>query len=406
MSEDLCKDDLNIVNSGVEPEIIDENIVNEFPFNPNEINIQIIPRTIGQLVDMLEYDEIIIPNFQRSADLWKPYQKSRFIESLMLKLPIPLFYFAESENKNWIVIDGLQRISTLKQFILNGERNNQDPLVLNNLEFRKEYNGKTWRDLPHEMKRRINTNQITINLIGKETPKVVQYTIFSRINQASVTLTSQEIRTALFQGFQIDFLNELVSENTPSGLAFNRATDSSISDKRQENLDFASRFIAFYLKGYEAYSPDMEAFLLEGTKAIPNQRQQQQQILNEFLQAMCFAHDLFGGNAFRKPSYGVRRNPINKSLFEVMSVQFAHLTQEEKQKITNSKNQFITRFNDLFDRVLPSDASISDGYIEIPKQNNLDRDRFIAAISVGTAAPEKVKFRHERFKNLLLEFTK
>lgn len=405
MSEDFCKDDLNVVNSGVEPEIIDENIVNEFPFNPNEINIQIIPRTIGQLVDMLEYDEIIVPTFQRSADLWKPYQKSRFIESLMLKLPIPLFYFAESDNKNWIVIDGLQRISTLKQFILNGEKNSEEALVLNNLEFRKEYNGKTWQDLPHEMKRRINTNQITINLIGKETPKLVQYTIFSRINQASVTLTSQEIRTALFQGFQIDFLNELVSENTPSGIAFRLATDSSISDRRQENLDFASRFIAFYLKGYETYSPDMEAFLLEGTKVIPDQRHQQQQILDKFSQAMHFAYDLFGGNAFRKPSNGVRRNPINKSLFEVMSVHFAHLSQQNKQNILNAKSHFITRFNDLFDSVLPTDASISDGYIEIQKEFNVDRAKFLAAVSVGTASPDKVKFRHERFKKMLAEFT-
>lgn len=97
----------------VEQEEGNENVPNDNPFNPNDISISIVPRTIGQLVEMLEYDEILIPKYQRLPNLWKPKTKSRFIESLMLNLPIPLFYFDEGADKKWRVIDGLQRISTL-----------------------------------------------------------------------------------------------------------------------------------------------------------------------------------------------------------------------------------------------------------------------------------------------------
>jgi hypothetical protein len=73
----------------IEEEKGNEGVKSEIPFDPNEINISIVPRTIGQLVDMLEYDEILVPKFQRLPNLWGLKQKSRFIESLMLKLPIP-----------------------------------------------------------------------------------------------------------------------------------------------------------------------------------------------------------------------------------------------------------------------------------------------------------------------------
>jgi uncharacterized protein with ParB-like and HNH nuclease domain len=225
----------------IELEEGNEDINNEIPFNPNDININIVPRNIGQLVEMLEYDEIIIPKYQRLPNLWNIKMKSRFIESLMLNLPIPLFYFDEGDDKKWRVIDGLQRISTLEHFILAGEKDdllssNQQPFRLEELEFRTEFNGKLWSELPKDIQRRISTNQVTINLIGKGTPDMVKYNIFSRINQGGIRLETQEIRTALFQGYRTDFLEELVSEDTPEGKLFLQATDGSIPSQRQEDL--------------------------------------------------------------------------------------------------------------------------------------------------------------------------
>ena len=371
----------------IEEELGNEDVKSEIPFDPNDINITIIPRTIGQLVDMLEYDEILMPKFQRLPNLWTLKEKSRFIESLMLNLPIPLFYFAEAEDKKWHVIDGLQRISTLEHFILgdtkkeNSISKNKTSFKLENLEFKTEFNGEKWDKLPRDIQRRINTNQVTINLIGKGTPDQVKYNIFSRINQGGVPLKPQEIRTALFQGYKVDFIESLVSEESHQGKAFIKATDGSIPKRRQEDLDFATRFIAFYILGYEKYEPDMDSFLTLGTKNIPESKKEQEKIINDFNSAMALAFEVFADNAFRKPPENGRRKPINKPLFEVISVHFSKLNTEHKNKLIENKKVFLDEYEIL--------------------QNNREFKNYI---STGTANKDSVKERHKAFIILLKKY--
>jgi hypothetical protein len=379
----------------IEEETGNEEVKSEIPFDPNEINISIVPRTIGQLVDMLEYDEILVPKFQRLPNLWGLKQKSRFIESLMLKLPIPLFYFSEADDNKWHVIDGLQRISTLEHFILGDIKKNEtisnkkESFKLENLEFRTEYNNKKWHDLPKDIQRRINTNQVTINLIGKGTPEEVKYNIFSRINQGGIQLTPQEIRTALFQGFRIEFIESLVSKDSKQGKAFIKATDGSVPFRRQEDLDFATRFIAFYLLDYKKYEPDMDTFMTKATKAIPSVKSEQNKIIEDFENSMELAYDIFETDAFRKPAENKRRKPINKSLFEVISVHFAHLSNMEREAIKNNKSLFIKQYSQLF-----------------TYDNKEQAYFFIDSISTGTAAKENVRKRHESFEELINQFKK
>jgi hypothetical protein len=375
----------------VEPEEGNENIKTEIPFNPNDISINIVPRTIGQLVDMLRYGEILIPSYQRLPNLWSPKKKSRFIESLMLSLPIPLFYFDESEDKKWRVIDGLQRISTLEHFIILDDRDskttktisrNKQPLVLNNLEFKTEFDEKKWSELPRDIQRRIETNQVTINLIGKGTPEEVKYNIFSRINQGGVELKAQEIRTALFQGYKIKFVEKLISKETETGKSFLQATDNSVSSIRQDDLDFATRFLSFYLLGYERYEPDMDSFLTTGTKSIPQEISEQTKILKDFQKAMEVSFDIFGTNAFRKITADNQRNRINKPLFEIMSVYFAKLDEAEQKKLLQAK----VVCKNAFVQMLQKDSN------------------FWSSITTGTATKDSVMRRHKLFKGFLSNF--
>ncbi len=366
------------MESDVEQETGSDQAISESPFDPNKISINIVPHTIGQVIDKLEYDEIKIPDYQRQADLWPQKQKSRFIESLMLNLPIPLFYFAEAEDGKWLVVDGLQRITTLRQFMLAEKQTDVRRLILSDMEFKTEFNGCSWESLPPAMQRRINTSQITINLIGKHTPVAVQHNIFSRINQGNSPLTPQEIRTALFQDYRIRFLKNLVSEKTTQGQAFIAATDNSISNHRQDDLDFATRFLAFYMQDATTYVPDMETFLTEATKNIPASAKRQELINENFLAAMQLAATLFGDKAFRKPSDNDRRNPINKSLFEALSTQLARLSFAERQTLIANKSNFIYEFNRLF-----------------------EKKDFVTAISSGTAAKEKVIIRHKEINEII-----
>ncbi|MDR2844324.1 MAG: DUF262 domain-containing protein [Candidatus Symbiothrix sp.] len=374
----------------IEIEEGNENVKNEIPFDPNDISINIVPRTIGQIVDMLRYGEILIPSYQRLPNLWSEKKKSRFIESLMLSLPIPLFYFDESEDKKWRVIDGLQRISTLEHFIILGDEQNQEtktisgnkqPLILQDLEFKTEFNGKKWSNLPRDVQRRIETNQVTINLIGKGTPDEVKYNIFSRINQGGEELTAQEIRTALFQGYRIDFIEKFVSDQTDAGKSFLKATNNSVSSKRQDDLDFATRFLSFYLLGYEEYEPDMDTFLTKGTKSIPTEPEQQEKILGNFQKAMDLSYNVFGKDDFRKTER-VKFKFINKPLYEIISVKFAKLNHLQQEKLMQQKKNFRNDFSQL-------------------QQN----DSFWDAITTSTASKDKVKKRHELFSDLLNKYT-
>lgn len=370
---------------GIEEELGNEDVKIEVPFNPSDINIKIVPRNVGQLVELLEDNQILIPKYQRLPNLWSETKKCRFIESLMLDLPIPLFYFDERDDKKWYVVDGLQRMSTLEHFMIGcgGIGKNKKQLVLDNLEFLTQYNGKKWDDLPKDVKRRINSNQVTITLIAKGTPEEVKYTIFSRINQGDVPLKAQEIRTALFQGYRVDFLESLVSSSTKEGMLFKKVTDGSVKNKRQEDLDFISRFIAFYIIDYDKYEPDMDRFITLGTKSIPNSVEELDNVRVNFVKSLELSFKIFGNDAFRKRQNKTdTRKGINKPIFEVISVAFAKLDVKEVEKLENKRELFLDRF------------------MEFQRANA----NFWNSITTGTAGKESVKSRNREFNVFLKAF--
>ncbi len=372
----------------VEKEEGNENVDINVPFNPSKINIKIVPYTIGQLVDRLEYGEIAIPSYQRIPNLWNDRKKSRFIESLMLNLPIPLFYFDNQDDNIWRVVDGLQRVSTIEHFIVEKKdklSKTLNPLQLVDLEFLKEYNGKYWNDLPRDMQRRINSFQITINLIDKGTPDEVKYNIFSRINQGGEPLKPQEIRTALFQGFRANLLEEMVSTENEIGKSFHKAVTNSVKKARQDDLDFANRFLAFYQLGYEIYQPDMDTFLTKGLESLQNDEVLLNKAKSDFKKAMDLAIYIFVDDAFRKrTNKSDARKPINKPLFEVISLYFSKLNPEQIKNLKDNKKTFV------------------EALIKLQKNDN-DK-AFMNAISYGTATRESVFRRHSIFYNLLKPF--
>jgi hypothetical protein len=111
------------------------------PFSTKDIKITNAIVLLPSLINRLKYHEIVNPEFQRNANLWTNKQMSRLIESILLKLPLPVFYFDVSNPEKWIIVDGLQRLSTIKRFFVDKK------LVLNHLEFLTDLNGKGYDDL-------------------------------------------------------------------------------------------------------------------------------------------------------------------------------------------------------------------------------------------------------------------
>ena len=181
-------------DSGVEEERDDPDAVIKEPFDPSKIKVRTIPVLVDQLVERIRHAEIdLAPDFQRMRGIWKPVNKSRLIESLLLRIPIPVFYVAADVDDNWEVVDGVQRMSTLYDYIT-------DQFALTGLEYRVEFNGRHFEQLPRVMQRRIRETQLVVNVIEPGTPAEVMFNIFSRINTGGMKLNGQEIRHALHPG--------------------------------------------------------------------------------------------------------------------------------------------------------------------------------------------------------------
>ena len=383
---DLQKDP-KLLNKNNDIEDTEDEINSEYviPFDPKLIKVNIVPRSIGQIVEQLEDNLIVTPKYQRKPDLWDISKKSKFIESLILQLPIPLFYFDELPDGIWSIVDGLQRICTLDHFIFGENKisNENGKFKLTNLEFlKKDYEGKGWDELDRSIKRKIQSNPTTINLIGKETPALAKYIIFDRINKGTL-LKAQEIRTALFQGYRMDFLNSLISKDTETGKLFKQVTNNSIQDIRQEDLDFAARFVAFYLIDFKNYSPSMDMFINNSLDEnnLKNEKEYLEKITLDFTKALELSYFLFKDKSFRKNALGVESFKINKPLFEVITVQFSRLNELDINKIKNNKDLFIQKI-----------------------ENMDEKEKFLTSITSSTASTENVKNRHKIFQSFLKKF--
>lgn len=368
----------NIVN---EPDVEYEDLsgaLMEKPFDPNKIDITTKTPSIDILIKRLkaEPSEIdLSPAFQRHSDLWDEEKQSRLIESILIKFPLPAFYFDGSDNNNWLVVDGLQRLSSLRNFIILKK------LKLKGLEFLRQLNGMKFDELPRSLQRQIEETQITAYIINDGTPEEVKFNIFQRINTGGLTLNSQEIRHALNQGIPATFVAELAE------LAeFKTATDEALKPKRMLDREFVTRFLAFYLHPHNEYVPDLDTYMNSAMSELKKMDAlQRQKIKDDFIHAVLLAKSIFGEWAFRKADkYPDKRKPINKALFEVWSVSLARLNESEREKIENTKEI-------LFDKS-----------IELVKQDAT----FFDSITTSTGNRSSVAYRFSSIEKIIQETLK
>lgn len=325
------------------------NAVIKEPFDPTKIDIRPQPLTIISLIKRLQSNRLDLDtDFQRSKDLWSKVNQSKLIESLLIRIPLPAFYF-DGTSDTWLIVDGLQRISALNNFIIRKE------LKLVGLEFLKEYHGQGWDDLPAYLQARIEETAVTAYIINPGTPEAVKFNIFKRINTAGLSLTPQEIRNALNNGVPSKFVSKLAKQEL-----FITAMGGKVPTERMQDKDYAARFLGFYL-AEEEYKPDLDTFLNVGMSQLRQiDENQRDKILGDFNKAMKFAHSIFGENAFRKAGKSGRKMPVNKALFECTSVilakmKFSELTKlEAKRGLVNTRMQELLTSNQVFIKAISS----------------------------------------------------
>ena len=205
----------------------------ERPFDPARIRIHTVQIVVDQLMSRIQYGEIdLAPDFQRMPGIWHAEGKSRLIESLLLRIPIPVFYVAADEDENWAVVDGLQRLSTIRDYVTGR-------FPLTRLEYRGELDGRRYDELPRAMQRQISETQFIVNVIEPGTPPEVMFNIFRRINTGGVPLNGHEIRHALNPGPVREYLKALARSTE-----FVYATNGSIKPNRMADRECVLRFLS------------------------------------------------------------------------------------------------------------------------------------------------------------------
>ena len=309
------------------------------PFNPESINISQDKLPISAIADRYREDALdLTPDFQRNRGIWSTPMKSRLIESILLRIPLPVFYLSVGAGDVWSVVDGVQRLSTILDFI-DGD------FALRGLEYLNNLNGLRHDDLAAPMRRRIRETQLVFNLIERGTPERVMFNIFHRVNTGGLPLSPQEIRHAMTPGPAREFLRRLAESDE-----FIRATGGSVSPRRMQDRELALRFVGFLINDWKEYKPtSLDSFLGQTMRVISISMTEDQRTSVElrFCLAMNASYDLFEGDAFRKPQVGRRRSPINRALFETWGTELARYNADQLGLLVSKRDSINDRFLDI-----------------------------------------------------------
>lgn len=280
------------------------------PWDPEKIRIHTKHYSLRQVVEMIADRDIdLAPDFQRNY-VWKPRQRWGLIESLLLGIPLPSFYFNEDATGRLQVVDGVQRLTTIFRYV------NEQSFELGKVTYLHEFEGQKFGDLAAPFRRRLNSAQFVAHVIDPQTPYRVKFDIFRRINTGGSPLSPQEIRHCMSKNRSREFLSKLVSDQS-----FLTATSGALKDHpRMADREVALRFVAFRLFTPDNYAKhgSFDEFLGFVTEQLDDPTNHSlDQLRSDFVRGMTNAYAVFGKHAFRKwPWDATWRNPINRALFE------------------------------------------------------------------------------------------
>jgi uncharacterized protein with ParB-like and HNH nuclease domain len=314
----------------------------EYPFgDPTKVDVDIREDKMSIYQYMRDYDRQrlqIDPDYQRNL-VWKPYQMSRFIESILLGFPLPPFYVNQTKENKLVIIDGLQRTTTLHKFV-------NDEFALTELKTLPNINGKKFSELPDAYKAKIEDKNIQLYILKPSTPIEVVYELFDRINTGGTPLNRQEVRNCIFLGNSTKLLQELAKQDY-----FRKAIDNGVSPTRMKDREVVLRYLAFKIFDYEKdYMGDLSEFLENVMRRINNMGEEEMEILRQdFKRVMKLTFDFFGKRNFRFPIKNDKgevesRGFINTSIFESVCYFFSKKTDDF---LKTHKEKIIQNFDEL-----------------------------------------------------------
>jgi hypothetical protein len=306
---------------------------NDYPLD--ELAIRDERRAAVDAVRRIEAGRFVMdPDFQRGF-VWDEKKQSRLVESILMRIPLPVFYVAEDSQGRLVVVDGRQRLTTLTRF-LSGE------LTLS-LKDRHELHGKHFDDLDERLKNRVEDCQLHFFIIDHKVPERARLDIFERVNGGEV-LTRQQMRNAMFSGAATIFLRDEAATDL-----FRKATGESLDQKTMRDREFVNRFCSFSLLELDTYKGDMDDWLARGLTHLGKLNDIDQAALRgKFHRALQNNLTVFGKHAFRKHRrFDQSRSILNASLFDVMACALAVRKEENvDERAEKLRTSFYSRMDD------------------------------------------------------------
>jgi Protein of unknown function DUF262 len=365
------------------------------PWDPRNIRITTKTFTLRDVFEQISSKDIdLAPDFQREY-VWKERQKTRLIESILLGIPLPAFYFNQDDEARYQVVDGVQRLSSIALFMEDGH-----VLQKKDLEYLHTLNGLKFSTLDQPSIRRFRNAQIVVHVIEPQTPEDVKYDIFNRVNTLGSPLSAQEIRHAMSVTPSRNFLKTLAEQQVFDEATNNyfrkRDLDNSSNwvrySDRMKNRELALRFCAFLSFDLNQYRQctSLDAYLTDFTKRIdqrtvkaPNFDEHDLLAMQKlFVRAMSNAAIALGKNAFRRYSIRASRPAatINRAVFEAQAIALAAYSTEQIQE--------------------------NHALVERTLLGLFGDEDYVRSVTAGTGDPGRVQYRLEKTQAALAEVFK
>ncbi|ARN78576.1 hypothetical protein BST97_11580 [Nonlabens spongiae] len=250
------------------------NLIDAIESKIDKVHTQSLDLSLNEILDMKVAGELnISPDYQRLFR-WSEGSQSRFIESLLLEMPVPPIYVVEEEDSTYVLIDGLQRISSYLHFRGNLEADHLDPkikmgdaLTLIDCDIVTELNGKSYADLPTALQIRLKRSFVRVEVVRKGSNPKFKYHMFKRLNTGGVLLTDQQMRNCtirLLDSKFNDFIIELAKNSD-----FKGTTKRLTKDQILGSFDHELVLRFFALKNWrENFVHDVRDFLTEYMEGV------------------------------------------------------------------------------------------------------------------------------------------
>lgn len=328
-------DELNRDESEADEGVLDELEVSEVepyaPVNERKVLIQQYDYAVRQLVDQIvEGDLILDPDYQRQYR-WSPDKASRFIESILMNIPVPVVYFAEEPNGIFSVIDGQQRLTSLLNFIRPEQG---DELILTGLQLRPDLNGSSFSDLNRVDRSALVKRPIRCIVVLNESDQTLKFEVFERLNTGSSKLTEQEVRNSIYHGN----FNELIKKLARNNKFLEMVSLPEQNKKNMKAEELVLRFFAYRDLADETdypgnYTEYLNRYMDENRSLNSTRLDELEKLFGATVDAIW---DVLGpGVAFRRPvlkgdSVKFAHTLINGAIYESQMIVFSRAVESGK----------------------------------------------------------------------------